>query len=464
MKEGTGAVQLQLPVDVATFLLNEKRHDILAVEARHRVEVILIPNMHFETPRYTLTRLRHDQLNQAEPMAPSYRMVEKPQEEEAPGKAGNGAKPERPQAAVQGITPPAPAPSPAPAAPAAMATAEAAKPGLFGRIVSWLRGVNPPPVEAAKPVEEKKAEPRRERDSRRRDSRESRDNRGERRERPPRGERSERPEKGEGAERAARGERQENRGERRERAERPDRTERQERPRRERPERAERPERVERPPQAPAEVEIQPPQAEAEIMAEGGDERESRTRGSRNRRGSRGRRGEGRGEGAEGQTAMELETAAGVPESASPVTPSASEQAPVQTSLAEAPAVEAAPADIPSMTPPPVKPNLEAAGLQMVETHAADAQPVATEEATPAQQAPSRRRRARRTGGEAADAAEPLVMVETASSAPGEHAEQPAEWGPPSNPRRRARPKVETAQAEGLVLVETRHEESTPET
>jgi ribonuclease E len=54
MKDNTGAVHLQIPVDVATFLLNEKRHDILSIEARHRVEVVLIPNMHFETPRYTL--------------------------------------------------------------------------------------------------------------------------------------------------------------------------------------------------------------------------------------------------------------------------------------------------------------------------------------------------------------------------------------------------------------------------
>ena len=57
MKENTGAVHVQVPVDVATFLLNEKRHDILSIEARHRVEVVLIPNMHFETPRSYLPAL-----------------------------------------------------------------------------------------------------------------------------------------------------------------------------------------------------------------------------------------------------------------------------------------------------------------------------------------------------------------------------------------------------------------------
>ena len=43
MKEGTGAVHAQVPVDVATFLLNEKRNDITKLEARHRVPIVLIP-------------------------------------------------------------------------------------------------------------------------------------------------------------------------------------------------------------------------------------------------------------------------------------------------------------------------------------------------------------------------------------------------------------------------------------
>ena len=53
MKENTAAVYAQVPVDVATFLLNEKRTDIAKIEARLRVNVILIPNKHIETPHYT---------------------------------------------------------------------------------------------------------------------------------------------------------------------------------------------------------------------------------------------------------------------------------------------------------------------------------------------------------------------------------------------------------------------------
>ena len=64
MKENSAAIHVQVPVDVATFLLNEKRADIYALEARLRVNVVLIPNVHLETPNYKIERKRHDDLNQ----------------------------------------------------------------------------------------------------------------------------------------------------------------------------------------------------------------------------------------------------------------------------------------------------------------------------------------------------------------------------------------------------------------
>src|SRR4029079_18764209 len=60
MKENTASVHAQVPVDVATFLLNEKRVDLQLIEARHRVSVVMIPNTHLETPNYSVSRLRHD--------------------------------------------------------------------------------------------------------------------------------------------------------------------------------------------------------------------------------------------------------------------------------------------------------------------------------------------------------------------------------------------------------------------
>ncbi|UCE31440.1 MAG: Rne/Rng family ribonuclease, partial [Burkholderiales bacterium] len=60
MKENTAAVWAQIPVDVATYLLNEKRSEITKMEARLKVEIMLIPNKGLETPHYRLDRIRHD--------------------------------------------------------------------------------------------------------------------------------------------------------------------------------------------------------------------------------------------------------------------------------------------------------------------------------------------------------------------------------------------------------------------
>ena len=76
MKENTAQVVAQVPVDVATFLLNEKRSEVLSIETRFKVNVLLVPNRHLETPNYTVQRLRHDELNQGEPMPLSFNLVD----------------------------------------------------------------------------------------------------------------------------------------------------------------------------------------------------------------------------------------------------------------------------------------------------------------------------------------------------------------------------------------------------
>lgn len=109
MKESTSALHVQLPVDVATYLLNEKRAEIYDIEMRQRINIILIPNIHIETPNYSITRLRHEDIKPNEAVA-SYKMVEKNTEENSLVFTEQKAKPVRPQAAVQGITPTQPAP------------------------------------------------------------------------------------------------------------------------------------------------------------------------------------------------------------------------------------------------------------------------------------------------------------------------------------------------------------------
>src|SRR6476620_5836479 len=80
MKDNTAAVHVQVPVEVTSFLLNEKRTEITKIELKQRVTVLLIPNKHIETPNYKLERLRHDD-PRLETIQTSYSMIEEPADE-----------------------------------------------------------------------------------------------------------------------------------------------------------------------------------------------------------------------------------------------------------------------------------------------------------------------------------------------------------------------------------------------
>jgi ribonuclease E len=160
MKESTAAVHCQVPVDVATFLLNEKRQDIHAIEVRFKVNVLLIPNVHIETPNYEIERLRHDS-EKLDVVKASYELVNKPVDEFAmklPTAAE--AKPARPEPVVKGITPDQPAPmSSEPAAredrqaaraplQGASAKAVTPAPSLWKRVVGFFGGDSIPAAAA----------------------------------------------------------------------------------------------------------------------------------------------------------------------------------------------------------------------------------------------------------------------------------------------------------------------------
>ncbi|UTH74064.1 Rne/Rng family ribonuclease [Chromobacterium sp. IIBBL 290-4] len=151
MKENTGAVHAQVPVDVATFLLNEKRAEIHSIEERLDVDVVLIPNIHLETPHYKIVRVRHDDLAETGE-APSYTRVEVQEEDVITNFGQEKPKVERQEAAVKGITPQQPAPTVA--APVAKAP-EASS--LFGGLVSWIKGLFAEPEAVAEPEKKKAA-------------------------------------------------------------------------------------------------------------------------------------------------------------------------------------------------------------------------------------------------------------------------------------------------------------------
>ncbi|KPN73204.1 Rne/Rng family ribonuclease [Neisseria sp. 74A18] len=116
MKDNTGEVHAQVPVDVATFLLNEKRAELFGMEERLDVSVFLIPNIHLENPHYDVTRVRTDDVD--DNAEPSYKRVVEPEEDEtAKPFGGEKAKTARPEPAVKGVkhTQPAPIVSEAPA-------------------------------------------------------------------------------------------------------------------------------------------------------------------------------------------------------------------------------------------------------------------------------------------------------------------------------------------------------------
>jgi ribonuclease E len=58
MKKGTERVIAQLPIECATFLLNEKRSTIEQIEQRLKVSIIVLPSRHLETPAYDIERLK----------------------------------------------------------------------------------------------------------------------------------------------------------------------------------------------------------------------------------------------------------------------------------------------------------------------------------------------------------------------------------------------------------------------
>jgi ribonuclease E len=67
MKKGTEKVIAHLPIECATFLLNEKRHAIEQIEARLKVGIIILPSKHLETPAYDIERIKEKETGDEKP-------------------------------------------------------------------------------------------------------------------------------------------------------------------------------------------------------------------------------------------------------------------------------------------------------------------------------------------------------------------------------------------------------------
>jgi len=233
MKDNTAAVHVQVPVEVTSFLLNEKRTEITKIELKQRVTVLLVPNKHIETPNYKLERLRHDD-PRLENLQASYTMIEEPDDEVSISRREKAKVKQEPL--IKGVLPdqpapvsqpkpvqPPPVPVPAPMArPAPVAAPEPAHTGFKAWLKKLFGGSTETPAPLATQAPSTASEPaRKERDGApgrdgRRGERGGRGGRGRGGERGDRG--GERADRGERAERPARGgERDGRNGERTER-------------------------------------------------------------------------------------------------------------------------------------------------------------------------------------------------------------------------------------------------------
>lgn len=110
MKENTERILARMPVDVATFLLNEKRRTILEIEQRQNVEIILLPSQSMDTPDYRIERIRTQDLERITQGQASYEMTTSAEAEPpAPPRRTEAGRPEGP--AVKPLDPTTPVPT-----------------------------------------------------------------------------------------------------------------------------------------------------------------------------------------------------------------------------------------------------------------------------------------------------------------------------------------------------------------
>ena len=132
MKEFTGQVIVQAPVEVANFLLNEKRTMLNEIEARHKVPVVLVGNKYMDTPAFEVARVRKSEL---EDQPASYSRVQTPARAELVANEQTQASGSAVAAPVVRAVHTTPAPSrPEQEETVAVAVAQKKPAGLFARL------------------------------------------------------------------------------------------------------------------------------------------------------------------------------------------------------------------------------------------------------------------------------------------------------------------------------------------
>ena len=167
LKDNTASVLCQVPVEVASFLLNEKRTEIAKIELKQRINVLMVPNKSLETPNYKLERLKHDD-PRLDNIEASYKMAD--EVEEATAVTRRSQEPTNRQTPViKGVLPDAPAPVAIPKPEPVKAVAPVARPvkpatapvvaekGFFGWLKNLFGAAPVAPVAAAASKDETRA-------------------------------------------------------------------------------------------------------------------------------------------------------------------------------------------------------------------------------------------------------------------------------------------------------------------
>jgi ribonuclease E len=108
MKDSTASVLCQVPVEVASFLLNEKRAEIAKIELKQRINVLMVPNKTLETPNYRLERLKHDD-PRLDNIQASYHMAEEIEDPTLVTRRSQERQ-NKQEPIIKGVLPDAPAP------------------------------------------------------------------------------------------------------------------------------------------------------------------------------------------------------------------------------------------------------------------------------------------------------------------------------------------------------------------
>src|SRR5688572_3505656 len=149
-KDRTTRVVAQVPVEVATYLINEKREWLRTLEDKSEIDLVIVPNPNIQTPEYSIRRVRDDEMDLPENRQVSYLM---PTAAEIVDPASGEKKPLPESAAVTPVLPSTVAPVALHAVPA-RAEARAPQPSLWERMRRWFGGDagETPPTHVARPA------------------------------------------------------------------------------------------------------------------------------------------------------------------------------------------------------------------------------------------------------------------------------------------------------------------------